>query len=571
MNRYLKGIILLAMMTIIAVPIFADDFKDLVKRIDDALKDENTSSFEKANMVRKLAGYPSADTVEYCYKILKYKDKNAKSIEREMKQIQTEIDDYKKKVADIEERFRRNNNTGTQDEINRRKEYLDEIAKRQKTLLELEDKLNSMNVAKTAVIYVLGKMDDPGAKEKMLEGLDEKDWRVVYATIEGCAKLKFKEAFDKIAQHYPVDGKPHKSDYVRKSAIVALRLLDQKRALKNLIVALGDDNVIIRTQAVYGLGEIGEKECILPLINQMEKESGRLQSDIITILTNLTGKGFADNATEWRSWWKANKDKVELKKVDNVLKKAERGEGSHKTEIKFYDVDVDTDHPIFIIDQSGSMQAAADVELANKLVSEWLKKNPGKENQIPPIPPPPPHLSKWQVLQNELKNVIMSLDSKKADFNIVWYSTEVEIYNKGGMVEASPKEKDKAAKEIDRRSADGFTNIYDALETAFMLATGKEGKGDSEWTGKGDSEMLADTFFFMTDGVPDDGDRQNMSPKKDINNILAKVREWNKIPKIKIYAIGVGNCATGFLEALATENGGTFTHHTKEPEAKKKK
>ena len=320
MKRVLKGTLLLVMMAVIAMPIFADDFKDLVKRIDKALKDEDKSSVEKSNMVRKLAGYPSAETVEYCYKILKYKDRNAKKIESDIAAANKEIEKLQKELEILSQPFR-----GTQEEVNRRRQAIADtqkkIADQKNLILQLEDKLNSMSVAKTAVIYVLGKMDDDGAKEVMLEGLDDRDWRIIYATIEGCAKLKFKEAFSKIAQHYPVDGKPHKSDLVRKSAIVALRVIDQKRAMKNLIVALNDENVIIRTQAVYGLGEIGENECIMPLINQLEKESGRLKWDIITILTNLTGKVFGDNIKEWRSWWNANKDDFELKKVDDVLKK----------------------------------------------------------------------------------------------------------------------------------------------------------------------------------------------------------------------------------------------------------
>ena len=213
------------------------------------------------------------------------------------------------------------------------------------------------------------------------------------------------------------------------------------------------------------------------------------------------------------------------------------------------------------------------MNLARKLAQEWAKEHPeeAKKGLIPPIAPPAGRLSKWEVCQQELKKVIMKLDPKKADFNIVWYSTEEEVYSKDGMVEASPKEKSKVEKEIDRRKANGFTNIYDALETAFMLATGKQKKGDSEWTGKGESEMHADTFFFMTDGFPDDGDHENQNQKEDLNYILSKVREWNKTAKIKIHAIGVGNCAVDFLKALAEQNNGTFTHHQKEPEADKKK
>ncbi len=569
MNKYLKSsILLLVVISFIAMPLLADDFADLKKKIEKELKNESSSSFDKANLVRKLSTYSSAETVEFCYKILKFKDSNAKKIEKEMDRVRVEIAELQKELNELNQAFR-----GTQEEIDRRmkmrQDCMDKIRKKNAELLKFEDKLNSMSVAKTAVIFVLSKMDTKDAQMAMLEGLDDKDWRVLYSTIEAFGKQKFERAFTKIAQHYPVDGKPHKSDIVRTAVIKALREINQEKSLEILIVALQDKNIIIRTEAALGLGQIGTKECIMPLIDLLEKESGRLKWDIVTMLTNLTGKNYGDNVEQWRSWWHANKNKAELNKVDDVLKKTDRGEGSHKTGASFYGVEIESDHPIFIIDQSGSMQSAADWNVALKQIEQWKKANPGKD-AIPPIPPPAGNMSKWEVLQYELERVIMKLDSRKADFNIVWYSTNVEVYNKTEMVKASAKEKDKAAKEIASRKADGFTNIYDALETAFMLASGRTKKGESEWTGKGDAEIHADTFFFMTDGSPDDGDHSAVSPKEDVNQILAKVKEWNKGLNIKIHSIGVGLCHVAFLKALAEENDGTFTLHKTEPKKDKK-
>ena len=564
--NYKLGFLLLAMISFISLPIFAgDDFKDLKDSIEDMLKNESGTSTQKENLVRKLSTYPSAETVEFCFKILKFKDKNAKSLERDIAELESKIETLRQEVKATEERSQKTGGL-TQDEYQRYLENKKTITKYQNQILGLEDKLNSMSAAKTAVIYVLGKMDSSDARTAMLEGLDDKDWKVVYATIQGFGEQKWEGAFDKIAQHYPVDGKPSKYDLVRKAAIVAMRAINQKKALKNLIVALNDENSIIRHQAIIGLGQIGEKECIMPLIDQMEKESGRLLNDIITILANLTDKGFKNDAAQWRAWWNANKNKFELLKVDDVLKKAAREEGSHDTTDKFYGLEIDTNHPIFIIDQSGSMQAAADMNIALKQAQEWAKQNPGQP--IPPLPPPAGRLSKWQVLQRELEKVINGLDTKEADFNIVWYSTDVEVYNKDGMVKASTKEKDKATKEIKSRQANGFTNIYDALEKAFQIASGKKEKGESEWTGKGEAQKLADTFFFMTDGSPDDGDHNSVSPKEDLNNILKKVKEWNKGLNIKIHTIGVGNCAEQFLAQLAAQNNGTFKHHKTDKEEK---
>jgi uncharacterized protein YegL len=93
----------------------------------------------------------------------------------------------------------------------------------------------------------------------------------------------------------------------------------------------------------------------------------------------------------------------------------------------------------------------------------------------------------------------------------------------------------------------GGTNVHDALETAFQMA-------GSNVDGKNYLSSI-DTIYFMTDGTPTAG--KLVKP----DEILAAVRGWNRLTRITIHCVGVGDeCDVKFLEQLAKESGGTFVH-----------
>jgi len=108
-------------------------------------------------------------------------------------------------------------------------------------------------------------------------------------------------------------------------------------------------------------------------------------------------------------------------------------------------------------------------------------------------------------------------------------------------VEATETAKRRAKKWIESQDPVGGTNIHDALEAGFRMATGGGG-----------SEPVVDTLFFLTDGRPTAGKVQ------DADAILEEVKEWNRTARLTIHCVGVGDHDQAFMEALARIGGGEY-------------
>jgi Mg-chelatase subunit ChlD len=112
------------------------------------------------------------------------------------------------------------------------------------------------------------------------------------------------------------------------------------------------------------------------------------------------------------------------------------------------------------------------------------------------------------------------------------------------MVKATKDRKAEANSFADSRVPQGATNIYDALMKAFAMA----GRGSHD-----DAYGVAvDTIFLLTDGQPTAG--AIVQP----GSILDEVRRINRLRRIKIHCIGIGDTDTSFLRTLAAESGGTY-------------
>jgi len=94
-------------------------------------------------------------------------------------------------------------------------------------------------------------------------------------------------------------------------------------------------------------------------------------------------------------------------------------------------------------------------------------------------------------------------------------------------------------------TAAGGTNGHDALKSAFAIAG--RGARDKQY------ELGADTIFFLSDGQPTRGDIT------DPDQILAEVKRWNLLRRVKVHTVGVGrDHAKAFMESLAESSGGTY-------------
>ena len=90
----------------------------------------------------------------------------------------------------------------------------------------------------------------------------------------------------------------------------------------------------------------------------------------------------------------------------------------------------------------------------------------------------------------------------------------------------------------------GKTNTFGALMRALEVS----GRGATD---RG-YEVAVDTIFFLSDGRPTTGELI------DPDDILREVRGANRLRKVVIHTIAIGEFQKQFMKTLATENGGMF-------------
>ncbi|MHC5011015.1 MAG: HEAT repeat domain-containing protein [Planctomycetota bacterium] len=316
------------------------------------------------------------------------------------------------------------------------------------------------------------------------------------------------------------------------AALEALGRQNTERGMNVLIERLEDPRWQIRAAAIQGLSFYHDARAVDALIARVKKEEGVLQRHFFTALARIVQEQVPGTVEAWDSWWTANKeDMIERWKR---LPQGEPIEGDPPDipvdtslgSTSFYGIRTNSKHIIFVVDVSGSMGEQG-----------------GKNEQ---------GLERIDVARKELKAAINTLtaededDMGAASFNIVIFSTYIEVYKPGKMVVATRKAKEKAMDWIDEKVvATSQTNIFDAVEQAFNVISATS---DSRNLSKG-----ADTMFLMTDGFP------NRGRFSDPELILVEVKQMNRTRKITIHTIGVGdNHHAPFLRQLAAQNNGQY-------------
>lgn len=330
-------------------------------------------------------------------------------------------------------------------------------------------------------------------------------------------------------------------------ALEAIGRQNSERGADVLIAKLEDARWQVRASAITGLsfyrnGAVVGK-VMDALLERGRKEEGVLQRNFFVGMARIVQESVPATIEAWDSWWRENREAF-IKKVSeregnglpveddppDVLVETHTGSSS------FYGITTSSKHIIYVVDVSGSMLADSKT---GKPPAEGGTEDPDAKKRI-------------DIAREELKKALGQLSSADTDergeatFNIVIFSTEVEVYEAGKMVEASKKKKDEAFEWIEKKVvADGQTNIYDALEQAFnIISASKEEKN----LRKG-----ADTIFLMTDGSPTRG------KFTDPALIVSEIKRLNATRKITIHTIGVGEGHYApFLRDLAAANGGQY-------------
>lgn len=325
---------------------------------------------------------------------------------------------------------------------------------------------------------------------------------------------------------------------LRVAVLVALGKIGDDRALPTLVPMLDDPDTRIRYAAANALFGIRTKACVKPLIDLLGKSREWLQKETAGMLTSMTGKTLGLNANTWSDWWKQAEPGFDIFWPEDEATIQER--------ITYWEIEISSDRICFLIDTSGSMSEPAmfDLDRWRTVRSGPKPKDAPKGEDIGPGIEPAELARKIGAAKAELLRSLKTLPDPCL-FDVIAYSDHVNRWEKAMQPARVDKKRTCNEKFVQKLRPNGSTFIYEVLEDAFKLAG--PGVQDAK------KDLACDTIYLLTDGTP-------WPPSKmlDTEKILEHFRELNKLGRVRINTIGLGQCNSDFLRKLAAQNGGKF-------------
>ncbi len=363
------------------------------------------------------------------------------------------------------------------------------------------------------LVEALGYIDSPRVDKLLIRLVEkEKDPRVLSMAIFGLSEKKLTAGLDQVIPH------------------------------------LEHEDWQVRVAAIEAISTIKDEKGIVPLIDALMNERGRLRQDVSLALKRMTGKDFGLDANAWRKWFyerDGDGDEAAPPPPDPA------GVASGVKEPTYFGIKVISDRVMFIIDLSHSMKTAIDVDKM-ALAREAARTGPDSSGDRPDEKFEET-IQWWKIKDRldlakaQLKFVIKNLGPKQS-FEIVAFSDKVAAWNGGKVLKASARAKAKAVQFVDQLDTDGetfagtgATAAGAVLDFAFEMAG--PGAADKNY------KSSVDTIFFLSDGAPSD---------RNEDEILEEIAARNRLRKIKIHVVAILNYSTRFLRLLAKQNGGTY-------------
>jgi hypothetical protein len=302
-------------------------------------------------------------------------------------------------------------------------------------------------------------------------------------------------------------------------------------AVDGLLKALEDKKWEVRLAVAKALGEMpSSRKIVEALIEQVQKEQGRLVYEFGNVLEKLTGAGGLDEAEDWKNWWKAKKDSWAPPSGGSGYDSPETArpildEPKTVADSPIYGR-IKSKKVIFVVDTSGSMETEGD----------WGEGDSKKK------------MSRLDIVKEELCKVIDTQITEQHKFNIITFDKDVKAW-KSKPVAGTTGARNNAKSYVNKLKPGGVTYTYGALKEAF------------------DNEDI-DTIYFLSDGEP-----THPPNSEEVNRdwILGKIKainlSKNRVIHTIAFMVGRGEdfgfeedkskCAA-FMEALAKSTGGNF-------------
>ena len=254
-------------------------------------------------------------------------------------------------------------------------------------------------------------------------------------------------------------------------------------------------------------------------------------------LQGLTGLDLPlEHAGPWKSWWEKEGKNMRVRALGAPKN---QGKGAAGVYVRYFNIDVESDRILFLVDASGSM--ARKVRLKQKYAGL------------------PHEAVKFDLVRKELSKVILSLPPKAA-VNVIFFNQEVIPFRpmspgNPGLMRMTETNKEALLEFLNLTTPQGLTNLYGALNLALQVG---RGAGKKAWKGPYKSRtnpLTFDTIYLLSDGAPTTGE------VVDSDRILELVDKANAVKKVVIHTISFGDVNNArFMDELARRNGGRHVH-----------
>ena len=271
---------------------------------------------------------------------------------------------------------------------------------------------------------------------------------------------------------------------VRSALVQSIAARSEHGLADALAVYAEDEHVAVRRAVVEALADDASPAAMRSLVDMLEREtSARLAWSIVERLQAASGRKHGADARPWREWTRTLDDGWQPGRAG---REREYGEQS----VAFVGMPVLSENIAILIDFSGSL---------------WQERADGTTRK--------------QKIDVEIERTLQALP-ESARFNLIPYIDD-PIPWRDGLVEASPRNVEKALEFFASCNQQGKGNVWDAL--LFAL-----------------EDPDVDTILVLTDGAPSGGHRWNIELLADL------FIEHNRFRGVVLDAVLVG--APGFLE-----------------------
>lgn len=283
-----------------------------------------------------------------------------------------------------------------------------------------------------------------------------------------------------------------------------------------------------------------DKRAVKPLIEAYgvwQDKGGVPLEEIREALAALTGKRFY-RVKDWQEFWDPREATFNPKTApkapprgSTVEREARRKFGSKPPEL--FGEEVLSKRVVIILDVSSSM-AAKD---AGGVKGKDFYDGPTVEPDDRGYGTIPESRMRLERAKAQLRGLVNAWDASTR-FNLIKFSTVADAWQFKKIVPANGSNKNDGLRWINNLNFGGVTQIYEAILLAFKTRD-------------------ADTFYLISDGTPTDQGGKPLSPGKKYE-MLTKVKQLNKLRRIKIHTIGLKGANANFLRELSKMTGGNF-------------